>query len=402
MRTRFDGFAKDLWRDSLGDLGKVDAEVEIVASVQRVDTIFEPDQAQVPQLASRGLLGRLATERCMLEAFHDTPNVEEVVDCLRKFLAWRHRLGDERSVARLWLVVAGAPKTACRAFGLRQYKGWPRGVFSAAPGLGLGLVSVAGLPVNRDTLALRLFGRGRVLRCAGQELLALPEDAWERRLIALLLRWRTQIPELPALRSTDEEDFVNNAQQILDEWERKAIQKGREEGLGPLLRQFERRLGRVLTDGERRELTLRSTDEEDFVKNAQQLLDEWERKAIQKGREEGLGPLLRQFERRLGRALTEGERRELTLRSTDEEDFVNNAQQLLDEWERKAIQKGREEGLGPLLRQFERRLGRALTEVERGELRRRLGALGPTRLGDVVLDLAPPALDAWLSDPAAQ
>jgi hypothetical protein len=94
----------------------------------------------------------------------------------------------------------------------------------------------------------------------------------------------------------------------------------------------------------------------------------------------------------------------------DEEDFVNNAQQILDEWERKAIQKGREEGLqkgreegiSPLARLCERRLGRSLTEGERGELRRRLGTLGPARLGDVVLDLAPHALDAWLADPAAQ
>lgn len=67
---------------------------------------------------------------------------------------------------------------------------------------------------------------------------------------------------------------------------------------------------------------------------------------------------------------------------------------LLDEREA----RGRDEGLAPLVRQFERRLGRALTADERATLRARLATHGPERLGDVVLDLAPDALAAWLAD----
>ncbi|HEU4411483.1 MAG TPA: hypothetical protein VFS43_39930 [Polyangiaceae bacterium] len=66
------------------------------------------------------------------------------------------------------------------------------------------------------------------------------------------------------------------------------------------------------------------------------------------------------------------------------------------------IERGREQALAPLVRLFERRLGRALLEPERGELLARLGRLGPERLGDVVLDLAPEALAAWLADPNAR
>jgi hypothetical protein len=70
------------------------------------------------------------------------------------------------------------------------------------------------------------------------------------------------------------------------------------------------------------------------------------------------------------------------------------------------IKKGREEGLEaglrPLLRLFERRLARALTGAEHTALVARLTALGPDRLGDVVLDLDPPALAAWLADPDAR
>ncbi len=64
--------------------------------------------------------------------------------------------------------------------------------------------------------------------------------------------------------------------------------------------------------------------------------------------------------------------------------------------------RGEARGLGPLVHQFERRLKRPLTDPERTALHGRLGALGPERLGDVVLDLAPEALGPWLADPSAQ
>jgi hypothetical protein len=57
--------------------------------------------------------------------------------------------------------------------------------------------------------------------------------------------------------------------------------------------------------------------------------------------------------------------------------------------------------LAPLVHQFSRRLGRPITDAERAELLRRLDTLGADRIGDVVLDLAPNALAAWLADPAA-
>ncbi|MBI5518418.1 MAG: hypothetical protein HY909_31895 [Deltaproteobacteria bacterium] len=296
MRTRFDSLAKDLWKDALGDVGRVTAELEVTSPPQRADATFEPDPIQRAALRARGLLGRMALGACMLEAFHGTPDPEDVRDCHRKYLAWRRSLGEDRDGALLWLVVSGDPRRAKRDFQLRRLSGWPEGVFSAAPGFGLRAVSVAALPATRDTLALRLFGQGAVLREAAREVLALPEDAWERRLIPVLLQWRTQIPELPERRTTDEEDFVSNAQQILDEWERRATHKGLSQGLS----------------------------------------------------------------------------------------------------------QGRSEGLAPLVRLFERRLSRPLTETEREGLRSRLGSLGPERLGDVVLDLSPAELGAWLADPAAR
>jgi hypothetical protein len=64
-------------------------------------------------------------------------------------------------------------------------------------------------------------------------------------------------------------------------------------------------------------------------------------------------------------------------------------------------QEGREEGLEagvrPTVHQFERRLARELTATERATLLERLRKEGAERLGDVVLDLSPEDLAAWLA-----
>ncbi|MFO0602349.1 MAG: hypothetical protein U0324_04195 [Polyangiales bacterium] len=89
-----------------------------------------------------------------------------------------------------------------------------------------------------------------------------------------------------------------------------------------------------------------------------------------------------------------------------EPSLVSETHRIYNDWletqQRIGMERGREEGLRPLLRLFERRLARALTGVEHAALVARLTTLGPDRLGDVVLDLDPPALAAWLADPDAR
>lgn len=66
------------------------------------------------------------------------------------------------------------------------------------------------------------------------------------------------------------------------------------------------------------------------------------------------------------------------------------------------LEQGLEKGLGPIERLFERRLARALSLEEHAELRRKLDTVGASRIADVVLDLDPSTLAAWLADPNAR
>jgi len=51
---------------------------------------------------------------------------------------------------------------------------------------------------------------------------------------------------------------------------------------------------------------------------------------------------------------------------------------------------------------FTRRLGRTLTEGETATLSQRIETLGVDRLDDVLFDLSPDALAAWLANPKAR
>ncbi|WP_437801940.1 hypothetical protein [Sorangium sp. So ce693] len=68
---------------------------------------------------------------------------------------------------------------------------------------------------------------------------------------------------------------------------------------------------------------------------------------------------------------------------------------------KEGLEKGLEKGLALLAHQVERRLGRSLTADERGRLSERLGAEGPEKVGDVVLDLSADDLSMWLTATAS-
>ena len=72
-------------------------------------------------------------------------------------------------------------------------------------------------------------------------------------------------------------------------------------------------------------------------------------------------------------------------------------QQGLQQGLQKGLQKGLQRGLAPLVRVFERRLGRPITEDERRWIAKRMKKDGPELLGDVVVDLSPEQLSAWLA-----
>ena len=307
MRDVWDGRYKELVREVLRGTGEVLAGVESSAPAQRMDLVYRPDAAHRAERLRRGLLGALVDGgECNIEPFRDTPSPGTVRGCLRRVWNYHHvhhcpddEARADEAVTAVIVLSPGVPRTALRVFPLRRVRGRPKGVYATHPVLGLWMVVIAELPATRHTLALRLLGRGPVLDAALAELSALPPEAWEHKLIEILLRWRQEIAALPT-RSERDEDFMETTRETFEQFKERVRLEGEASGV------------------------------------------------------------------------------------------------------HRGLQQGLQQGLQPLQHQFARRLGRPLTEGETATLLARFDTVGPDRLGDVVLDLTPDALAAWLSDPEAR
>jgi len=83
----------------------------------------------------------------------------------------------------------------------------------------------------------------------------------------------------------------------------------------------------------------------------------------------------------------------------EDREFLMATEDLYVRWQREQRGQG---ALEVVQHQFERRLGRPLTASERETLLDQVLRLGTDRVGDVVLDLAPEQLAAWLAPRATQ
>jgi hypothetical protein len=201
-----------------------------------------------PPSPDLGLLGRVTEKACTLELFHNTPEGEDLAACLIKHGNFRHFLSLRSAppaVPVQWVISSGRPDGGIAGLCFHPDGSWPGGVYRGPTLLWTWLIVVSELPTERSTLFLRLLGAGRVLRQAIAELKALPEDAPERSLaLPVLLRLRLDVPADPAARTSDDQEFFMDTQDIVEKWRNEAIQEGVDFGLAATVIEFyEDRLG---------------------------------------------------------------------------------------------------------------------------------------------------------------
>ena len=245
-RTPFDRFGKQLVRDAVEDRCAVETDAEVPADTRRVDLWITPREASAPRFNDLGLLGRILSTSVTLEFFHNTPSGADLHVCLIKHGEFRHFLSRRRTLPPLpiqWVISSGRPDGGIDGLGFRPMADGLRGIHESPPLLCTRLLVVSELPVTRDTLLVRLLGAGSVLKLAIAELLALPTEAPERRLaLPVLLRLRLTVPIDPAQQTSDDQEFLMNTQDIVDNWRREAVQEGVQLGLQQGLQQGERKL----------------------------------------------------------------------------------------------------------------------------------------------------------------
>jgi hypothetical protein len=234
MRNRFDHVAKQIGQEALSQSGTTVAHDEINPETQYADLRHEPDPDCQAARNRMGLLGRLATEPCLIEVFSRAPDAEEFRACLAKHLAsWQGRARKARSETRkrrvhgqpprvfvdsfLWIIAAGAPTKLLTKLELNAARNWPAGVYLfGGDVLRVGLVVASQLPRDTTTLLVRLMAAGPLLLQPIQEVAALPVDTYERAVAEPVLLKFQHVFEHEQSRTPEEQEFIVN---ILRGWD---------------------------------------------------------------------------------------------------------------------------------------------------------------------------------------
>ena len=248
-RERQDQFAKDLLAAVLEPLGNVIAGKELLAEPLKVDISFEATAALEPELLEQyGLPGRLVAGRAYFEPYRHSLEADHLWNAAAKlsmsWLAARRKVEKASAVleGHMWVVTPSAPENLVKEAGLKPLwendgrdwwalKTWPKGVYQQSKLLPLGLVVLDELPEDRQTLTLRLMGRGRTLKRAVAELKGLAEnDPLRTPVLNLLEKWR--IIQTPVLElDPQEQEVVMNAMKTYQQWSEERRQEGRLEGM---------------------------------------------------------------------------------------------------------------------------------------------------------------------------
>jgi len=251
MRNWFDWLAKRVLERAFKNGAEVRAPLEISAEAQMADVWIQPAPDTAALRAPLGLLGRIVDRTCLLEPFHEAPDATQIRDCVLKLLAYDARQRRAHGAVRggevaapLWILSAGAPRTALASLGFTPAPAWPSGVYALAPGWATSLVVINELPTTRDTLLLRLLGAGTVLSAAVAELRGLPQDSIEVQIALPVLRELRVAFEAEPAQTEEEQQFAMEVQKTYEEIMSEAQTE--------VVRwQLESRLGRALTEGER-------------------------------------------------------------------------------------------------------------------------------------------------------
>jgi hypothetical protein len=241
-REVHDQFAKHFLEELLTLLGKVNINREVSDEPRQIDVFFSPNPENIENAPDLGILSRIISTPVLFEVFRNPPNQNNIRECVLKLFVLiaeirrqakreRRKLKEEE-LPYLWILGTSVSKPILEGFDAKlEEKNPVEGVYVLSKFLRTGMISVSRLPINQETLYLRILGRGETQSGAVQELLNLPQANPMRQKIAeLLVSWRISIEIQEQLKKEDQEVFMALSQVYL-EWKEATKQEGRLEGL---------------------------------------------------------------------------------------------------------------------------------------------------------------------------
>ena len=242
-RTPHDRFAKQYLEELLSLLGQVETSRDVASETRLIDVNFVPAPGPPPTNPQiLGVLGKMAATASLYEPFRNQPTRSEVLDCQAKL---NSVINEQKRKARrekksfpeaewplLWILSPSCSARLINGFGAKEDTTgkWPQGIYFLPEYLGSALVAIHKLPVNQDTLWLRVLGKGKTQEQAIQELEALPMGHPLRQNLAeLLTSWHVTIEVKDDVTEEDRELLMKLSPVYL-RWREDTLEQGRQEG----------------------------------------------------------------------------------------------------------------------------------------------------------------------------
>jgi hypothetical protein len=240
-RTPHDLFAKQHLEALLESLGTVTTSRKVTSETREVDLWFVPHDDVRERLATLGLLGQMVFQACVIEPFRNSIQPQDVSSCVGKLIDLteffrRQEKRDQRALLentlpRLWILSPTVSERVVQGFGAGHDPSWAEGFYFLPPQFRTVLVAIHQLPVNRETLWLRLMGRDGVQRKAIAELLALPSEHPMKRSTMEYLAVLQISLNVGQNLSTDERAIAMNLTPVYEKWRQETLDEGQQRGL---------------------------------------------------------------------------------------------------------------------------------------------------------------------------
>jgi len=240
-RQTHDQFAKQYLSELLEPSGHVEKSLEISGEARFVDLYFT--QSAPPEKKTLGLLSRMVSSDCLLEPFRNQPTKNEIRDCLLKLFSLygelqrkaKHKTGKylkEDAVPFLWIIATSASTALIDSLGATQAPDdWGKGIYFLPQALKTAIIAINQLPKTKETLWLRILGKGNTQQEAIEELLAFPDDNDLRNYVQeLLSTWRISLKLKDNLNEEEQELFMN-INRAYQQWREKTLLQGIQQGL---------------------------------------------------------------------------------------------------------------------------------------------------------------------------
>ncbi|NEQ72949.1 MAG: hypothetical protein F6K23_07620 [Okeania sp. SIO2C9] len=240
-RTPHDQFAKQYLEELLTLLGKVETSRDVASEVREIDVYFIPVIPPPTDPQILGLLGKMAATASIYEPFRNQPQRLEILDCQAKL---NFIINQKKRKARrentpyteaewplLWILSPSCSARIIDGFGAKLDSSgqWPTGVYFLPKFQNTAIVAINQLPINQDTLWLRVLGKGQTQQQAILELEALPPgNPLRENLTELLASWHITIQVRDNINEDDQELLMKLSPVYL-RWREETLEEGRQE-----------------------------------------------------------------------------------------------------------------------------------------------------------------------------